>query len=241
MTLSSQSLAADLHRPLIIVRGRAQDLPLRLREAGVDVTPASGTVALYRDALQSSTYLAPAALTPGATSYYPLPAVPATEALSANWVATWTWIASTVTYSDRQRVVLVGQELRPRVSVDDLYGPEPDLRHPARIPAGQTTHQPQISSAWDDILSDLTRRGRQPWLAIDAGDLYQLHLLRSLARVCGAIPGAPDSHYQQAASRYRREAEAAFIGLSIEYEAEQGTSRAAGPSVIPLAPAGRQQ
>jgi len=239
MTLSSPSLAADLHLPLIIVRGQVQDLPLRLREAGVDVAPSSGTVALYRDAGLTSAYLSPAAITPGSTSYYSLPAVPATEALSALWVALWGWSYGGVAYSDRQRVVLVGQELRPRVSVDDLYPEQPDLRLPARVPPGQSTWQPQISSAWDEILQALTARQRQPWLAIDAADLYRWHLLLSLSRACGAIPTEAGSHYQEAASRYRAEARSAELALTIEYEASPGTSKAVGPCVIPLAPRGR--
>lgn len=239
MTLASPSLAADLRRPLVITRGRAQDLPLRLREAGIDVAPTSGTLALYRDAAQASTYLAASAFTPGATSIYALPAVPTTESLSAKWIALWTWIVSGVTYSDRQRVILVGQDLRPRVSVDDLYLEQPDLRHAARLPAGQTTWQPQISAAWDDLIQWLTSAGRSPWLSVDGADLYRLHLLASLARACAAIPSPPDGHYAAAAIRYRREAADALNGLHIEYETEQGISRAVGPSIYPAAPQDR--
>jgi len=242
MTLHSPTLAADLRRPLIIVRARAQDLPLRLREASGDVTPASGTLALYRGAVQGEAtgdLYVTGAITPGSTSTYALSAVPTTEALSSLWSAVWTWVYGGVTYSDRQRAVLVGQDLRPRVSVDDLYLEQPDMRHPARLPSGQSSWQPQITAAWDEILQQLTATGKQPWLSVDAADLYRWHLLLSLSRCCAAIPGGTDSHYQSAAARYRAEADRAELQVTIEYESNPGTSVSVGPSVIPLAPRGR--
>ncbi len=238
MTLHSSSLAPDWKTPLIIVRGIAQDIGIRLRDAGSVVTPASGTVGLYRDVGETNAYLSPAALTPGATSTYALPAVTASEPLSSEWVAVWSFVYGGLTYRRRQRAILVGTAIGPRVSDEDLYSEEPTLRHPARLPEGQTSWQPQISAAWVEILNSLTDRGKQPWLAIDDLDLYQWHRKLSLAKACAAIPD-DDGHFGRGASRYRREAAAAEIVCSITYETTPGVNRNVGPSVIPCAPSGR--
>jgi hypothetical protein len=239
VTLHSSSLAPDWKTPLIIVRGISQDLGIRLRDAGSVVTPTSGTVALYRDVGETDTYLAPTALTPGATSLYTLPAVAASEALASDWVAIWPIVSGALTYRFRQRALLVGTAIHPRVSDEDLYGEEPTLRHPARLPEGQTSWQPQISDAWVEILNSLTARGKQPWLSIDDLDLYRWLKKLSLAKACAAIPDEAGGHYSLAASRYRKEAGIAEVTCTINYETSPGVNRNAGPSVIPCAPRGR--
>lgn len=238
MTLHSQSLSPDWKTPLILVRGVAQEIGIRLRDAGAVVTPASGSVSLYRDTLATDLYYS-GALTPGPTSTRALAAIPATEGLSADWVASWPIVHAGLTYTFRQRAILVGQQISPRISDEDLYTIEPDLRLPARLPAGQTSWQAQISEAWAWIVNSLTARGKQPWLAVDMLDLRGLHLYASLASVCAAIPSPAGGHYADAAPRYRADARRLLLELSIEYEAEPSTHTAAGPSVIPLAPRGR--
>lgn len=203
------------------------------------VTPTSGTVALYRDTAGGNTYLAASAITVGTTSIYTLPAIAASEPLSSLWTAAWSVVYNTLIYGFRQRAVLVGSRLTPRVADEDLYSLEPDLRHPARLPTGQTSWQTQVSQAWASILRQLTAAGKRPWLAVDDSDLYEWHLREALAMACAAIPGEQGSHYQAAAARYRQESRRAELECRIEYEDEPGYNRAVGPCIIPAAPIGR--
>jgi hypothetical protein len=235
MTLHSTSLAPDWKTPLILIRGVAQDIGIRLRDAGAVVTPASGTVSLYRDTGGSNLYVS-AAVTPGATSTAALSAIPSTESLSAEWIAKWVMVSASLTYTFRQRAILVGTGIYPRISDEDLYTDEPSLQHRTRMPEGQTSWGTQIGEAWAAIICDLTSRGKRPWLAVDDLDLRTWHKYATLAMVCAAIPAEPGSHYATAAERYRHEARNAALTCRIEYEEAPVVHRGVGRSVIPCAP-----
>lgn len=238
MTLHSQSLTPDWKTRLVVPRGVLWPIGIRLRESGAVVTPSAASVSLYRDTSASSLYVASGALTPGATTEYAL-TVASSEALSSDWIAVWAATVATVVYSWRQRVYLVGSPLAFRVDQEDLYGTEPDLRHPARLPAGQTTWTPQILAARDAITQRLTATGKRPWLAVDASDLYQLELAEALALACAAIPSQAGSHYAEAAARHRAEAARLELTLGVEYEDAPSVTRAVGPTMYPAAPVGR--
>jgi len=239
VTLHSQTLSPDFKIPLIVPRGVAWDLGLRLRESGSEVTPDSASVSIYRDTGALDLYVASGALTPGTTTLYAMSAIPSTESLSLDWIAVWTVVHGGNTYPIRQRFCLVGTPLMPRVDQEDLYDDEPDLRQPARMPEGQTTWSQQVGAAWNDIVNTLTRRGKKPWLIVDDSDLYHWHYYAALSKVCAAIPGEAGSHYKEAAIRYRAEAARRELALSVEYEDNPGSRAAIGPSVYPCAPRGR--
>ena len=217
------------------------DAGLRLRDAGAVVTPDDDpAVSFYRDSGAADLYASGTAAK-GTTSLFPLSAVASTEALSADWLATWALEVSGAAYFFRQRVLLVGTPISPRVSDEDLYSEEPDLQHPSRLPINQTDWSKQILEAWYDVIRELTRRGKKPWLAVDLLDLYRWHLRAALARACGAVPSEAGGHYAEAASRYRHEAREAALVCAIEYEDESQVGKAAGRSVIPCAPLRRSR
>lgn len=239
MTVASRSIALDARLPLLILRGQAQDLGFRLRDGGSTITPTSGTVYLYRESGMSNLYTS-GAITPGTTSTYTLGAIPTTEALSADWVAKLVVVYSSITYTFRQRAILVGTLPYPRVDVEDLYGGDgvPELRHPSRLPAGQTSWAPQVSAAWDEILRILTQTGKRPWLAIDDSDLYHIHLLTSLRNACSSVIETT-GYFVGKAAELKRMVEDAWTTLTIEYEDASGYAKTAGRPLIPCAPVGR--
>lgn len=240
MTLHSQTLSPDWKVPQIVQRGVTTPLGLRLRDAGTVVTALATAISVdvYTDSGETDLFVSSGALTPADTTEYDLVTTASTD-LSMDWVARWSDTYAGREYTHRQRVCIVGTMLSPRLDVEDLYTEEPDLRHAARLPAGQTSWSPQILAGWYDLIGRLTRRGAQPWLSVDLSDVYQWHLYLSLVRACSAIPSAAGSHYAEAAARYRAEAHRRELQLTIEYETTGGTHTAAGPSVIPLAPRGR--
>lgn len=237
MALASRTLAPDFRLPLLLQRGMAQDVGLRLRDGSSVVTPSSASVSVYRDT-GATDLVQTATATPGTTSIASLAATSSTEPLSSEWVAVWTWVASTVTYTDRQRVILVGQIPRPRVAVEDLYGGDgvPELRHPARLPAGQTDWAPQVSAAWDEVLRSLTARGKRPWLTVDDSDLYAWHLALSIHHACASIPAAEGDFFARTTREWRERAREALMALALEYEDAPQVHKSAAPWAYPAAP-----
>jgi hypothetical protein len=237
LTLPSRTLAPDFRLPLILQRAVATDVGLRLRDGGSVITPSSASVSVYRDT-GATDLVQTAVATPGDTSIASLSATSSTESLSAEWVAAWTWVASGVTYTDRQRVILVGQVPRPRVACEDVYGGDgvPELRHPARLPSGQTDWSPQVSAAWDEVLRTLTARGKRPWLTVDDTDLYAWHLALSVHHACAAVPSAQGEYFHGLTSEWRKRADAAYHDLTIEYEDAPQIRKAAGRTLYAAAP-----
>lgn len=237
MTLPSRTITPDWGQAAeIIERGQARTLGLRLRQGGVVITPTSGSLTIYRDAGESSIYLSTSALTPGAVSTYDLPAVPTTESLSDLWVSLWSWVVSGVTYRQRRRTFLVGYAPGMRLDDTDLYAVVPELRHPARLPAGQTSWGPQILRTWDAILAALTARGKRPWLTIDQADLFAWHQVWAAAEACSAVPADQGTYLPTRARELRADALRAEANLRIEYEDAQQVRASAGRSVISMAP-----
>lgn len=239
MTLHSPSLAPDWKIPLLIRAGSTRSAWLRLRQGGEVVTKDCTAIStkVYKDTSASTLFSDSGALTPADTTEFPI--TPGDD-LSLDWIARWSWTYGGVTYQDTQRVCVVGQLPVSRVALEDLYDEEPDLRHAARLPQGQADFTPQILSAYYDIIKRLTRRGKEPWKSIDPGDFYEWHKAKSLAKSCGAIPSAAGQHYYEAAARYRALADRLYHTLTIERDDSPGEHRAAGPSVVPLAPSDRR-
>lgn len=237
MTLLARTLSPDWGQaPEIIERTVAQRLEMRLRAAGAVVAPTSGTLAIYRDVSEDSAYLSPVAYTPGDTSYYSLPAVSSSESLTDQWVEVWTAVSGGVTGRWRRRCWLVGYAPTPRVDAEDLYAVVPELRHPARLPAGQTSWSPQILRAWDTILQVLTGRGKRPWLTIDGADLYAWHQVLSAHLACDAVVSDEGAYFSRRSRELRQDAIRAEQTLRISYEETPTERTAVGPSVISLAP-----
>jgi hypothetical protein len=242
LTLHSQKLAPDWKIAEVIPVDIEFDLGLRLREGNEVITPDSDPeVEVYRDSGAADLYTSGTA-TKGETSLFALGAVPsATEALSSDWLIVWRVFVGGLEYVFRRRAVLVGMPISPRVSDEDLYSEKPDLAHPSRLPIGQEDWSKQILEGWYDVVRDLTRRGKKPWLAVDLLDLYRWHKKHSLARACAAVPSEAGGHYAEEASRFRNEASVAALECDIEYAAESQIAPNVGRSVIPCAPIRRSR
>ena len=210
MTLSL-SLRPDWRYPALIQIGVATIVGLRLRQGGVVVTPASGSLTVYR----SGTSYATPAVTVGTTSTATVPAIASTTAPEEGWRLDWSATISGVSYQFSQSALLVGSIPALLIDDEDLYREVPDLNHSTRYPSGQTSWNPQVEEAGFAVLQRLTSDGRRPWLSVDPTDLRRWQLCEALARACGSI--VSDGYFANEATRWRSEAIRAAETCRITY------------------------
>jgi hypothetical protein len=245
MTLRSSSIALDARYPLLIERGIAQDIPFRLRDGSVVITPMSGAVALHRSLPDptnpASTLYYSGAVTAGSTSLLALPAVATSEPLSTDWIALGAFIAGGLTYNFRQQVFLVGQLPYFRVSDEDIWGGDgvPELRLSQRRPQGQTDWSPQTEAARLEIMRAMTGHGSKPWETIDLSDLYEWHISLTVAKCCGSVPSDELGYFGRKAKEYMQRAQLAQANCKITYESTPSIRMPPRSSVIPCSPRGR--
>jgi hypothetical protein len=229
MTLSSPTNPRpDWRLPILIEVGSPTLVSIRLRRAGVVLTPTSGTVNLYSSPLPSGSLLSSGVISPGTTSTATLTASGYTgpqEGLDTLWSA----VVAGVTYTYRQAAAVVGYMPTLLLDDEDLYRECSELRRRERLPTGQTSWADQIEEAGYAVLAHLWQSGRRPWLSIDGIDLRELHLAESLARALGTVPSDAGTYFRDETLRWRNES-ARLRGLvRLTYDVTPDTHQSAGP------------
>lgn len=213
MTLAPSTIRPDFRHPVLLHRGNTTVVPFRLRQGGALLTPASGTVDVYRALDQ--VFALGLALTPGTTSTATVPLIVSAEAIGEGWSIRLNVTIGTSSYSWRQSAIVVGDIPSPVIDDEDLYVEQAELRR--RFPEGQTNWNPQIDEGWQELLYSLTSGGRQPWNSINSVDAREAHKALSLAKACGNII-SEDGFFERKAKEWADKAANAIAAIRMTYE-----------------------
>lgn len=204
----------------MIERGRAASLVLSaLSDAGVALTVTAATVQVWAGALS---IVGPVAATSLAPPTYALSAalVPTTEALSTEWQIEWvvTTAAGVQTYTEP--AYLVRRVLLPTITDTDLLRYHRDLG--AHLDPGDTTFEVQRDESWTWLEKRLITQGRRPELVMDAWQLREVHIFRTLELIFrDSDQEIGDGRYARLADYYEEQVRAAWSSLSFRYDADE--------------------
>lgn len=208
-------------------RGRDNDLDAGAYRSGVLVAPSSGTVSVY-DANNTAVVAGAAVVVTGSKATYTVTgATTSGLTLGGGWRVEWSLVMPDLhTHVFRQSAALCRVRLAPVVTDADLLRYHPDL---GSYLGGAASWQSQIDAAWAEIVNRLEANGKRPYLVTGPSALYETHLYASLAIVCRlqASTGDEGNIWNQLAERYEARREAAWNGLSFEYD-ETDSGQASG-------------
>lgn len=227
--------------PLLIERGSTQTLTVEVgsAESRERIAITSGTITLYDTARVA---LVSAAVTPStsgrATYSLSSAVVPATLPLGGGYRVEWTLVVAGVPYTLERDARLCRRAPSPTVTAEDLYARHPDLRDqvpPHQIAVGW---QPQIDSAWREIVQRLDARGRRHELVWSVGSVHDVHLARTLEMIYRAhlTRMADGSRYERLADGYGESYRKAWDELVFAYDPDDsgllGKVQAANPILM---------
>lgn len=172
-------------QPLLIVRAAAQTVRLEVWDDSAIAEPTAGTFTLYDD---SDAVIQTGAVTVAgrvATAQVLAATVPATLSYSESWRAVWSLtLGGSVEVFD-QPAGLVRSRFRAPIVPGDLAGRHPEFGpgrelDPGQDATGTATPGDWIADAEATVEAWLWRAGRRPWLIIDAWQLREACLCRTL-------------------------------------------------------------
>lgn len=137
-------------------------------------------------------------------------------------------------------VIAVLEAAHPVVSEATLFVREPELAH--RYPEGQTSWQPQVSAAWEDLVRAEDEAGQSLDLNRNPTATADAHLFHGLELCCEALNNGADANRGWAfkAANYREQYKQALSRLRPRLVADPSTLRR-GRGPMRLAPTGRPQ
>lgn len=228
--------------PLLIERGSTQTLTVEVgsAESRERIAITSGTVSLLDTAgvaLVTTAAVAPS--TSGRATYSLLStAVPATLPLGRGYRLVWVLVVAGTTYTLERDASLCRRAPSPTVTAEDLYARHPDLRDQVPVSQISVGWQPQIDSAWREIVQRLDARGRRHELVWSVGSVHDVHLARTFEIIYRAhlTRMADGSRYERLADGYREDYRKAWDELVFAYDPDDtgliGKVQAANPILM---------
>jgi hypothetical protein len=201
-----------------VVRGRAMSLTLPLvDDAGNAQTAAAGaTLSVW---LGSTLLLDEVEVVEGPPASYALTAleVPATLALSAEWLEVWTTSLGVFTVSGW----LVRRGYASRVTDSTLQQVHPEILH--LLPPGETTAEKFRVKASEKIQRELLNKGRRPWLVFEVTALLDAEVYLALHYWAqdAAMRTSGTSTYATLAREFWAAFEREWARVSFNYDADE--------------------
>lgn len=164
--------------------------------------------------------LAPTAATPDASgAYYAVPALtlPSSLTPATRWTCVWVGTAAGEAFTLRVPAALVLRRIFPVAGAYDLRARHPDVDR--LLPRGGTWGT-ILGEAWVQVQTRIMADGRWPWLVVDPYSLREPHVLHALALLfagAAAVAAGQGGRYAELAEYYRREIEACWKRLALEY------------------------
>ncbi len=202
-----------------IERDRTTVLSFPLYRDGALAAPASGTITVYNAANQAIVDAAVVSIVASVATYSMLPATVAGEAFGGGWRIEWLLVmADTYTHCYRQDASLVRCRLAPVVVDADLTARHSDLN--AQLPAGTTSWQTWLDTAWEDVVGRLEGMGRRPYLVIEPKALRPVHLYTALEIICRDLGGTGDesNKWSKLAVHYGEQVKEAWAHCGLVYD-----------------------
>ena len=159
--------------------------------------------------------------THAATSTYSLlAAATADESLSTEWQEHWTLTIAGSAHEFRRSIYLCRTVPYPSITDADLEDYHADILD--HVDPGATTLERQRSKAWGHIEKRLIRIGRRPELVLDAWELTDAHIFKTLEiffRDSGQAVG--DGRWDELSTLYADKFETEWRSINFRYDADE--------------------
>ena len=156
----------------------------------------------------------------------------------------WTLVFSGVTYPVYRFEAFLCEYVPPcPISVLDLFGREPEMRH--RIPQDQgdrgdnTGWQPQIDEVYYELIQGLIDDSSRLWLIRGMTGAREWFRARTLELCCRILSTSPDSVWARKATDYMYEARNSRARLVFQYTTDTPDIRRGASPVTRLSPIDR--
>lgn len=175
-----------IHQRAEVLQGATDSIVYFPKVDGVNVTPSSANVQVLGPS--SQILLPETPVTPGPngrltlSQAWPL----ATYYLSEDYVAIFTFVASSISYSERVFFDVVKMKLLCQISHSDLLNTYPDLESHL-LSLNETDTAKFIRRAWSEILDRIRSAGNRPSLLLDVRRLTNAAIELSLHYVAQAL------------------------------------------------------
>ena len=204
-----------------LVRAADQTVSLELYYRGAAITPASGTYSLF-EAGEDEDTLATGAITPGASSTYPVlgSTIPATLGYGRGYREEWDLVFDDGSTRKIQRpVALVRHELYPVVVDADLVGLYSDLAY--HLPEGETSFWPKIDEAWKRIQGRLESQNRWAETIWTPEAFREVHMDLAVALQSADFSKRADDVWGDRFDRHKKEFELGWRRLRFVVDTDQ--------------------
>jgi len=243
MTIPLSTIALDRAVPLVLRRSTLSTVrwPLRYGSGAalVEVVEAGSTWTML-DPAGASLVSAAALTVTGGIAQATYTAASTVDLGEGYQVDAKIVLAAGGAFEVREQAIVV-QYLPPcTVSEATLYQAWPELQH--RVPQSQGPRgsavgwQPQIDTAYEELIRRLLSDSRQPWTIVDSVGAHEYLLARSVQNCIAAITYGPDTPIGEAAKNWSFRVRSAEGALRFIRESSSTPLREAASPSVRLAP-----
>ena len=169
--------------PELIERGRDNLIQCPVYVDGALAAPSSGTVSVFNASNEAKVNAAAVTVTGSIAQYTITAATIASLPLEDGWRVEWSLVMPDgVTHVFRRMAALVRRALYPVITDTDLTDLHSDLT--TLRPAGLSSYQSYISTAWRDLMDMLREQGNFVYLIMEPSSFRRVHIYHTLEIIC---------------------------------------------------------